>query len=140
MANRSDRHLSNLSNSQGTKARSPDQEKVRGFPSWPGVQRSAPAKGRIHDRNRIKAIRSSHLAHSHHPESSHSVRSASESRVSRFSNEIDQIAAFTDVRAGGVVASTPLHVQATNCALIRVKVYGLALVFAVGKRLYDIAM
>ena len=54
MANRSDRHLLNLSNSQGTKARSPDQEEVRGFPSWPGVQRSAPAKGRIHDRNRIK--------------------------------------------------------------------------------------
>jgi hypothetical protein len=63
MANRSDRHLLNLSNSQGTKARSSDQEKVRGFPSWPGVQRSAPAKGRIHDCNRIKAIRSSHLAH-----------------------------------------------------------------------------
>jgi hypothetical protein len=35
MANRSDRHLANLSNCQGTKARSPDQEKVRGFPSWP---------------------------------------------------------------------------------------------------------
>ena len=41
MANRSDRHLLNLSNSQGTKARSPDQEKVRGFPSWPGVQTQA---------------------------------------------------------------------------------------------------
>ncbi len=38
MANRSDRHLANLSNSQGTKARSPDQEKVRGFPSWPVAQ------------------------------------------------------------------------------------------------------
>jgi hypothetical protein len=35
MANRSDRHLVNLPNCQGTKARSPDQEKVRGFPSWP---------------------------------------------------------------------------------------------------------
>ena len=82
MANRSDRHLLNLSNSQGTKARSPDQEKVRGFPSWPGVQRSAPAKGRIHDRNRIKEIRSSHLAYgagSIH-ESSNSYRSASQSR------------------------------------------------------------
>ena len=38
MANRSDRHFANLSNCQGTKARSPDQEKVRGFPSWPGAQ------------------------------------------------------------------------------------------------------
>ena len=51
MANRSDHHLLNLSNCQGTQADCTDQEKVRGFPSWPGAQRSAPAKGRIHDHN-----------------------------------------------------------------------------------------
>ena len=31
------------------------------FPSWPGVQHGAPSRGRIHDRNRISAIRAATL-------------------------------------------------------------------------------
>ena len=61
MANRSDRHLSNLSNCQGAKPVRLIRGRCADFPSWPGVQHGAPSRGRIHDRNRISAIRAATL-------------------------------------------------------------------------------